>query len=155
MVVTDMARRFRFPLQTLLRVRELYEREAKRKVAAQSAEIARVGQLIEQTAAEVIRQQDVLRQRQRDAALDPLDLQRGRAWIAHLRRTIAGLHTQRATLQERLRQLQGEFREARKQRRVIDKLRERRWAEYARDRKQKEQAAADELARQLPAQEMD
>ena len=51
-----MARRFEFRLQTLLEVRQLREREAKRSVATKSAEIARLDRLNEQTAVEILRQ---------------------------------------------------------------------------------------------------
>ncbi len=167
-----MARRFRFRLQTLLRVRQLREREAKRKVAAKRAEIARLDRLNEQTMEEIHRQQEWLLSaqapagreqtetlRRPDAALgvapalrvllDPLTLQRGRAWIAYLRKTIALRHLQRASLVEELTRLQNNFRAARTQARIIERLRERRWAQYVRDRDRREQTAADELAQQL------
>jgi hypothetical protein len=95
-----MARRFRFRLQTLLRVRQLREREAKRKVAAKQAEIARLDRLNEQTTEEILRQQEALLAGQRQGQLDPLALQRGRAWIAYLRKTIAVRHLQRRQLIE-------------------------------------------------------
>lgn len=144
-----MAKRFRFRLQTLLRVRQLREREAKRKVAAQRAEIARLDRLNEQTAAEIARQQADLLSAQQQGLLDPLALQRGHAWIAYLRRTIVTRQVHRAAQLEQLQQLQAAWREARTQMRIIEKLRERRWQEYAHDRQRREQATADELAQQL------
>ncbi|HPM24737.1 MAG TPA: flagellar FliJ family protein [Phycisphaerae bacterium] len=144
-----MARRFQFRLETLLRVRQLREREAKRNVAAQRAEIARLDRLNEQTAEEIARQQEILLQGQQRGVLDPLTLQRGRAWIGHLRRTIAQRHVQRAEMVSRLRELQALWQAARTQARIIEKLRERRWTEYRRTRDRQEQAAADELAQQL------
>jgi flagellar export protein FliJ len=136
-------------LQTLLDVRELHEQEAKRKVAAKSAEIVRIDQLNEQTAADIARQQAGLLAGQQSGALDPVALQRGRAWIAHLRRTIALRQQQRAECSRQLADLQAALRDARTQTRIIEKLRERRWDEYRRDRDRREQAEADELARQL------
>jgi flagellar export protein FliJ len=144
-----LAKRFRFRLQTLLEVRQLHEREAKRRVAAKRAEIARVDGVREQTAAEVLRQQDVLLAAQQQGRLDPPTLQRGRAWVAHLRKTIALLQTQRAELSQQLQDLQASLRTARTQTRIIEKLRARRWRTYVHDRDRHEQAAADELARQL------
>jgi flagellar FliJ protein len=146
-----MARRFEFRLETLLRVRQLREREAKRKVAAQRAEIARLDRLDRQTADEISRQQAELLEGQRAGRVDPLTLQRGRAWIGHLRRTIALRQVQRTEMLAQLQQLQGVWRAARTQARIIEKLRERRWEQYVRDRARKEQAAADELAQQLHA----
>jgi len=144
-----MAKRFTFRLQPLLDVRELHEREAKRRVAAKGAEIARLDQLNEQTVREILRQQEYLLAAQQTGQLNPLDLQRGRAWIAHLRKTIGVRQAQKAGLQEELRVLQEQLREARTQTRIIEKLRQRRWNEYADRRDKQEQAAADELAQQL------
>ena len=144
-----MARRFQFRLETLLRVRQLREREAKRKVAAKRAEIALVDRLNAQTAEEISRQQEVLLAGQQQGRLDPLALQRGRAWIAHLRRLIALRHVQRTDLLAQWQDLQAAWHAARMQARIIEKLRERRWEEYVHDRQRKEQAAADELAQQL------
>ena len=148
-----MAKRFRFSLQTLLEVRRLREREAERQVAAQNAEIARVDRLNEQTTEEIGQQQAMLLEAQQRGELDPQALQRGRAWIAHLRRTIGQRQQQRAELVERLHELQTAWREARTQTRVIDKLRERRRTEHVRKEDRKEQAAADELAQQLQGYE--
>ena len=144
-----MARRFQFRLETLLRVRQLREREAKRKVAAKRAEIALVDRLNTQTVEEISRQQAALLAGQREGRLDPLTLQRGRAWIGHLRRTIGQRHVQRAELLAQWQELQAAWHAARTQARIIEKLRERRWEEYVHDRERKEQAAADELAQQL------
>jgi flagellar protein FliJ len=144
-----LAKRFQFRLQTLLRVRQLREREAKRNVATQQAEIARLDRLNEQTAEEILKQQAELLARQSAGRLDPLELQRGRAWVAHLRRTIAQRHEQRLEMVQRLRQLQALLRAARTQTRILEKLRERRWQEYRKERDRREQATADELAQQL------
>lgn len=144
-----MARRFRFPLQTLLKVRRLREREAKRKVAAQHAEIARLDQLDQAARREIAARQGALLDHQRHRYLDPRDLSRGWSWIAHLRSTMAQRQALRAEMVKELERLQAEFRAARQQTRIIEKLRERRWDEYSRDRRRHEQAAADEVAQQL------
>jgi flagellar export protein FliJ len=144
-----MARRFRFPLQTLLKVRQLREREAKRKVAAQYAEIARLDQLDQAARREIAARQGDLLDHQRHRYLDPRDLSRGWSWIAHLRSAMAQRQAMRAEMVKELERLQAEFRAARQQTRIIEKLRERRWDEYSRDRRRREQAAADEVAQQL------
>ena len=148
-----MAKRFVFRLETLLRVRALREREAQRKLAMKRAEIARLDRLDEETAAEIGRQQQALLGGQRETQLDPVRLQRGRAWIAHLRRTVALRQVQRAELTAQLAQLAAAWREARKQQRVIEKLRARRWEAYVRERAGAEQTALEELAQQLQEEE--
>lgn len=144
-----MAKRFQFRLQTVLRVRALREREAKRRAAEKRAELARLDQLDRQTAADIRAQQQALRGLQSGAALNPAELSRGRAWIAHLQRTLAQRQIVRAGLLRELEQRLADWRAARQQLRILEKLRERRWAEYVHDREQAEQAESDELARHL------
>jgi flagellar biosynthesis chaperone FliJ len=146
-VVNLVARRFQFRLQTLLRVRELEEREAQRKVAAKAAEIAQLDRLDAQAQQEIRRQQAVLRAAQHAATLDSLLQQRGRAWIGQLRRGIALRSAQRAARQAELRELQDAFRAARTRRRVVDELRTRRWQDYRHARDRHEQTSLEELAR--------
>jgi flagellar FliJ protein len=143
-----VARRFHFPLETLLRVREVREREAKRKVGHKQVEIARLDQLNQRTAEEISLRQDALRELQH-GLLTPDDVTRERAWIGYLRRTIVQRQAQRAGLVKELEALREAWRQARTQKRIIAKLRERRWEEYVKDRKRHEQAESDELAQQL------
>lgn len=144
-----MARRFQFRLQTLLRVRQLEEQQGKRKVAARRAEIAQLDRLNRQTAEEILRQQETLLHEQQQGRVDPSALQRGRAWIAHLRRQIALRHVQRGELERGLQELQAAWQAARTRMRAVETLRDRRRAAYVKQRERQEQAAADELARQL------
>lgn len=144
-----MAKRFQFRLETLLRVRVLREREAKRKVGAKQAEIARIDQLNRQTDHEILRRQNDLRCNQQRESLVAADLVRAQAWIGHLRRTILERQAVRAALVTELGVLRDKLREARTQKRIIEKLRERRWEEYVKDRQRREQAESEELARQL------
>ena len=146
-----MAKRFRFRLETLLKVRELREREAKRNVAAKRAEIARLDRLDEQTAEEISRQQATLLSAQQNKSLSTLTLQRGRAWVGHLRKTITLRQIQRQKLVDQLLDLQAIWREERKQMRVIEKLKERRWHEHRKAEQRRERNAEDELAQQLHA----
>ncbi len=143
-----MAKRFRFRLETLLRVRQTREREVRRRLAAKRAEIARLDGLDALAEEEIARTQAALVADQQ-GRIDPVILQRGRVWIGHLRRAMTLRAAQRATLQAQLQQLLADLRQARTQTRVLDKLRERRWAEFRRARERQEQADADELARQL------
>ena len=125
-----MAKRFRFRLETLLRVRQLREDEALRNVAVQQAEIARIdGQKTEMFARIQTAQGGIL-ERQRGPALEPADLARRRAWIAHLRRQIADNDRVRAEKLEALDELRDTWRTARTQKRIIEKLRERRYDEH-------------------------
>lgn len=143
------AGRFTFRLQTVLRVRELREREARRKVDAKAAEIARIDQWNRETADEVSRIQRAIVERQMDPQIDVRELTRQRAWVAHLRRTIVERQVAKQSLVAQLEALRGDLRTARTQMRVIEKLRERRFGEWKREHGLAEQAAMDEVARQL------
>ena len=146
-----MAKRFQFRLETLLSVRRLREREAQRKVATKSAEIARLDQQNRRAASEISRRQSELLRTQDRGRLDAGELTRIRAWVANLRSAILQRQRLRAGLVSELEGLQAELGEARKQTRIIEKLRERRWEAYLTLRNRREQAAADELAQQLHA----
>jgi flagellar export protein FliJ len=142
-------RRFQFTLQTLLELRELREREARRRVAAQHARIAELDRQDRLAAQAIERQQQGLLDAQSAGVLDPLSLQRGHAWIAHLRKTIAQRRVQRDALSATLRELRDAWHAARRDAQAIQKLRERRLARHRKNLQRYEQAQADELARQL------
>ena len=145
-----MAKRFRFSLETLMRVRDVRERTAKRKVGLKQAELARLDQLNRTTVGEIHSRQATLR-RQQQGAVTPAELVRERAWIAYLRRTILERQAQQAELAGQMGTLREAWLQTRTEKRIIEKLRERRWAEYVRGRKRREQTESDELARQLQA----
>lgn len=144
-----MAKRFRFRLETLLRIRRLSEREAQRKVAAKQAEIARIDELSRQARREILLQGDELRKRQSGERLDVADLSTRRSWIAHLQRTILLHKHLRGQREDELKKVVAELGRARTQAEVVQKLRERRWSEYRRQRDRREQSELDELARQM------
>jgi flagellar FliJ protein len=145
-----MPRRFNFRLQTVLRVREIRQRETQRAYAAKRAELARLDRLDAETRAQIAAQQADLTRRQQDPNLDPLELARGRAWIAALRKTLFDRQLVRQSLLLELARLRESLRQARIAVRSLETLRNRRLAEYLAARRRTEQADADELARTLP-----
>jgi len=146
-----MAKRFRFRLQTLLRVRELRERQALRAVGAKRAQIARLEQINRQTAEAILEQQREVVREQESGRVDPAELARRRAWIAHLRRTILERDEQIQRYRRELSDLLGAWHEARREKRVLERLRERRFEAWRRDARRAEQTADDEVVRQLQA----
>lgn len=145
-----MARPFRFRLQALLRVRELHEQEAKRKLGAKIAEIARCEALNEQTRTEIGAAQRELLEMQGQREITAEQLTRQKAWIAHLWRTIAERDALRRDLEGQRVALERAWLEARRQRRVIEKLRERKSDLHNVAEKRRDQDDADELAQQMP-----
>ncbi|RMF71180.1 MAG: flagellar export protein FliJ [Planctomycetota bacterium] len=144
-----MSRRFRFRLETLLRVRQLREDEATRRLAQQQAEIARIDAQKAELLERIREIQTELLARQSTACPEPADLARRRAWVAHLRRRIADGDRLRAEKSEQLERLRDAWRTARTQKRVIEKLRERRAAEHRHAARRREQRDAWELAQRL------
>jgi flagellar FliJ protein len=143
-------RRFQFRLETVLDVRRVREREARREVAARRLELSRVERLNHETRAAIGEQQDLLRGVQQSGAVEPAVLAQRRAWIAHLRQGLLQREALRRELQSRVAAALERLRLARQQTRTIEKLRERRHAEHRRAAQRHEQRISDELARQLP-----
>lgn len=144
-----MPRRFRFRLETVLRVRELREREAKRKVGAKMAEIAALDQLNQQAVTEIKKRQQDLGQSQQAEHLDTRELSSGRAWIAFLRRSIAQRQMTKSSLLTELEKLRAELVAARTQTRILEKLRERKHEIWKREGQLREQAEMDDVARRM------
>jgi flagellar export protein FliJ len=152
-----MPRRFEFRLSTLLRVREMREREAQRRVGAVMGEIAKLDQSDAANRAEIARQQAELvgfgeGERRSATTIDAAQLSRVRAFIGHLQRELMLSATVRTGLNERLEALRIELQHARQQVRVLQKLRERRMEEHRTTLNRYEQAITDEAARRLPGE---
>lgn len=144
-----MAKRFHFRLETVLRVRELREREAKRRVGAKQSEIAQLDRLDDETRTLIRSQESDLLRLQQQERVEPAHIARIRAWVAHLRTGIAQRALMRGKLTTELSVLQEELRSARVQTRILEKLREKRYTEHRADSAQREQRAADEVAQRL------
>lgn len=144
-----MARKFRFRLGMLLRVRRLHEREAKRKVALKQAEVARIDGLIAGGHETVAIELAALRDQQRQPRLDVRAAARRRAWIGQIRGTMLQFHTMLDVAHRELSEAIGLLNAARTQTRIVEKLRERRWEGYVKDRERTDDAEMEEVARQL------
>ncbi len=144
-----MPARFKFRLETLLRVRKLHERQATRKVAAVQAEIARIDGSSDATRREILGAHQALREAHSTAHPSPVALSRGRAWIGHLQHVLLQNGHARSQHEHLLAQARAELSRARTQTRIVEKLRERRLEAYTKDLNRREQAEQDDLARQL------
>lgn len=144
-----MAVPFRFRLKTLLRVRDLREREARRKVAAKQAAIAQLDEASRAAAEEILRRESAMRVQVERGPVNATELLRERGWIGHLRRQILEQQQLRADLQRELESLQEAWRRARMDLKVMEKLRERRFEQHRRAQSLREQAETDEVAQKL------
>jgi flagellar export protein FliJ len=146
-----MARRFVFRLETVQRVRALREQQAQRDLAAERAAITQLEQANAAAQREIAATHDRLVGAQRGAQIDATELARGRAWVAQLRAQILQREHQIAQHAAKLEALLDVWRMARKELKVIEKLRERRYAAYADDLRRREQLEQDEVAQRMQA----
>lgn len=149
-----MARGFTFRLETLLRVRAVRERDVRRRLATERAELALLNRADDEAQTAIRSQQNSLLGLQTGMAIQsgtirPIELARGRAWIAHLQRDMAERALLRQQRERRILEVQNELREARQQTKMIEKLRERRWGDFAQDRRRREQRETDDVGQQL------
>lgn len=144
-----MARRFRFRLETVERLRK-QARDAQRRVVADAART--VGR-VEERIVHLTRQlHDTLggaRETLRTGRLDLASLRGHELYRGWVHRRIAESYTELACRQSELDVERAKLVEASKQLKVIERLRERRWRRYLADVAREEQAASDEAAVQL------
>ncbi len=144
-----MARRFRFRLETVRRLRQ-QARDAQRRVVADAV---RAVTRVEERIAELTRQWHGMIEQSRDALHTPrLDVvsirghQIHRAW---LHRKITELSETLARKQAKLRAERAQLAETSNRLRAIEKLRERQWKRFRTSVAREEQGASDEAALQM------
>jgi flagellar FliJ protein len=150
-----MAKSFKFRLDPLLRIREHAEEQRKRALA----EV--VGKLNEQTQ-RAQRYQDLIRgehHRMRSGGLvgqvNVRELAHHRAYVGSVMRAMVETLCERATTQQNAGRAKAELIEAVKQRRVLDRLRERRRSQWQREIDRQEQNELDEMGVQRHARRRD
>jgi len=133
-------RRFRFPLERLLRLRVQEEREIRRALAVARMELASVDARMV-TATESMRACEPDQQPGSNTA--PL----ARALHAGLARSLHALAVERRTVEETVTRLLAVFETRRRERETLSRLRIRRRSEWEEQRKREEQNEIDELGR--------
>jgi len=140
-----MAKRFRFRFETMLKARRQREDQHKRivgrrlrEIAATREELARIRRL-ESDGIESVRAV------QQAGRIDPHQAVSYRAWVAHLHRSALDVQTRMAGLEARLAQERADLAEAAKQRRILEKLKERQWERHRLDEQRAETRASDDL----------
>lgn len=141
-----MARRFKFRLETVLKLRQRLEDEKKRVVADRLREIVQATNDRHGIQQQIEHQIDAMRGRIQQGKIDTRYIARDRHWLSRLNLQV--LETQAAirTLQAKLSMEQAELSEASKQRKILDKLRERQMFSYRQTVEKLEQKESDELA---------
>jgi flagellar FliJ protein len=134
-------RRFRFRLQGLLRLRRLREREARR-------ELAEALRALRQAEARCEAAQQAL-QHAEARVVQGRDAQELRWWadaVELCRQQLASAEAARAEAARRVDELWARFLQLRRDRKVVEQVRERRWRLHQREQARREQAQLDELA---------
>jgi flagellar export protein FliJ len=134
-------RRFRFPLEGLLRVRRVRERQARRELADALRSLREAEARCEAIRATVREAEAAVVQSQAAAEL--------RAWAEVLdarRRDLHVAEEDRAQRAQRADELWARFLQARRERKAVSQVRSRRWRQYQQELARRQQTEADDLA---------
>jgi flagellar export protein FliJ len=143
-----MARRFRFRLETVRRLRE-QARDAQRRVVAEAARVVRsLEDRITRFSQDVRQVSAQLRDARRGGPMDTALLRRYLQYQGWLQRQISGARTDLAARQAELDRQRAKLTELRRDLEVIEKLRERQWQRYLVEVAREEQLEHDEAAQQ-------
>ncbi len=144
-----MAKRFKFRLAALLDLRKRREEEQRRVVARRVREIQRSRGALSELHRRV---DDAMAQARRDCdrpAIDVASVLQGQRWRAHLKRRIGEQCAEIDGLASLLRDERMGLARRATERKAIEKLRERRLAEYHAARRRRERFEEDEIASNL------
>ena len=160
-----MAKRFRFRLEVVRRLRKQKEDECRRVVAERLRQVSEVRSRISELTNRLHEEHAVMRNlagtkagdgRKPEAgtvssaqALDVTDMRRHHAYVNYLHHAIAEADGRLSALQAELRDEQAQLAEASKQLKVIDKLKERQRARHELGLRRAELTEADEIAAQF------
>lgn len=134
-------RRFRFPLEGLLRVRRVRERQARRDLADALRSLRESEARCEVVRATVRGAEDAVVRAQTAAEL--------RVWAEVLharRRALRAAEEDRAQRAQRAEELWARFLQLRRERKAVSQVRSRRWQQYQQELARRQQAEADDLA---------
>lgn len=138
-----MPRVFRF--QTLLRVRRAREDERKRIVAARLRKIASLGRERQALEDQIRNQTEILRETLRQPRTEIVELRWGRHWVGRLRRQMLATGARIAEHRAILAQERAMLADARKETKVLDRLKERQDEAIQAFERKREQRESDDL----------
>lgn len=144
-----MARRFVFPLQTVLELRAIREQQQRRRFAQALAALAGIEQRIAALSQQRRAEQRSLAEDQRTGRGDAASWLARRGWIAQLDRQIAAWQARRQQAAGIVEQQRRLWQQKRNELRALQRLRERRLAAWRKSQQKRTQREHDELAQQL------
>lgn len=137
-------RRFEFGLKNVLKVRQTTEERLKQEYAQQTRRLADEYRKLETLSAQILASEKETRAA-RSGGLDINLERRYFEYLQALERRLLKNRAQIAVLETELKRQQGVLLQARRAVKVLEKLRERRWAEYAKKARRQEQKSLDDL----------
>lgn len=141
-----MAAQFEFRLETLLRLREQAEKTKQRTVARRLAAISEAQRRLDDAAERERAERERLRTASGPGTMSVDEVMASRAWIGRLQRERWAIGGQIAAHERQLTTERAALAEAAKQRKILEKLRERKLAEYRLRVNRAEDRFLDEIA---------
>ena len=141
-----MPRRFRFRFATMLKIRRQREDEQKRIVAERLRQIRRTRDHRLVLQRQIEDEVNAIRSSQTGGAIDIQQVMRHRHWLSHLHKGVLEADARLRFLEARLAQERVVLAEAVKQRKILEKLKERQWQRHLREEGALEVKEGDELA---------
>ena len=141
--------RFEFRLEALLTVRKNQEQEKLRVFAAIQQEIAAQKRTIELTRDQIVAENRTLTGRELTGKLDMAYIAHEKRYVGNLQMRIIMSLQKLAVMEQKLAGARAELLEAARQRKVIEKLREKQLARWRAELEKKETAQMDEIGTQL------
>lgn len=141
-----MAKRFCFRFETLLRIRRQREDEHKRIVAARVGQIRQVKERMNSLDQQIHDELQAIRESQSPGRIDMHQVVRHRHWLGCLHKAVLEGQAQLRGLEAQLAQERVALAEAAKQRRILDKLKERQSRRFQEELDRQETRAADDMA---------
>ncbi|NLX13314.1 MAG: flagellar export protein FliJ [Phycisphaerales bacterium] len=141
-----MAKRFVFRLETLLKIRQQREEWQQRIVAGRLRQIQETRRRIADLEQRMHAGQEAVRDSQRRGRIDLQQAMHYRHWIGHLHKNVLETQSHLGYLEAELVRERAALSEAAKQRKILDKLKERQWQRHLRGEDRREVNEADELA---------
>jgi len=140
-----MAKRFRFRFDTMLKIRQQREDQHKRIVADRLRQIARGRGQIEAIEGQIRDELDAIRVGQGAGTIDIQQVMRHRHWLGHLHKASLEAEARLRTLEARLSQERAQLAEAVKQRRILEKLKERQHERHRAEEERRETRESDDM----------
>jgi len=149
-----MAKKDRFRLETVLKLRRQRENEHQRIVAERLREIMRTQERIMKLSDQIDQEIDAMRGGRRGGKLDVTEIAKHRHWVTHLQRGVLETEAQVRSLQAKLAQERAELVAASRDKKALDTLKSRHESKLRREAKKRLRLEEDEMASRLYLRQM-